>query len=53
MAEKGNACDDCGLLFDSQHDVQRQMKRGWCHEYNMTSTKRKRPDDKNEFNQPV
>ena len=32
MADKGQACDDCGLLFDSVHDVQRQMKNGWCPE---------------------
>ena len=30
MADKGQACDDCGLLFDSVHDVQRHMKNGWC-----------------------
>ena len=29
MAEKGQACDDCGLLFDTVHDVQRHVKRGW------------------------
>lgn len=23
MADKGHACDDCGLLFDTVHDVQR------------------------------
>ena len=32
MADKGQACDDCGLLFDSVHDVQRHMKNGWCPE---------------------
>ncbi|WAR17793.1 hypothetical protein MAR_032387 [Mya arenaria] len=32
MAEKGQPCDDCGLLFDSAHDVQRHVKRGWCPE---------------------
>ena len=30
MAEKGQACDDCGLLFNTVHDVQRHVKRGWC-----------------------
>ena len=28
MAEKGQACDDCSLLFDTIHDVQRHVKRG-------------------------
>ena len=32
MADKGQACDDCGLLFDSVYDVQRHMKNGWCRE---------------------
>ncbi|WAQ94829.1 YMD3-like protein [Mya arenaria] len=32
MAGKGKACDDCGLLFDSAHDVQRHVKRGCCPE---------------------
>ena len=32
-----NACDDCGLLFDSAHDVQRHVKRGWCPENNMSA----------------
>ena len=32
MAEKSQACDDCGLLFDTIHDVQRHVKRGWCPE---------------------
>ncbi|KAL4234888.1 hypothetical protein ACF0H5_006530 [Mactra antiquata] len=27
--EKTNVCDDCGLLFDSIHDVQRHVKN-WC-----------------------
>ncbi|MCG8046492.1 MAG: hypothetical protein JAY66_12575, partial [Candidatus Thiodiazotropha taylori] len=30
MTDKTHACDDCGLLFDSTHDVQRHLKRGWC-----------------------
>ncbi|XP_045201506.2 uncharacterized protein LOC123555043 [Mercenaria mercenaria] len=37
MAENTNACDDCGLLFDSSHDVQRHVKRGWCAENNDTT----------------
>ncbi|WAR24132.1 YMD3-like protein [Mya arenaria] len=32
MAEKAKPCDDCGLLFDSIHDVQRHVKSGWCPE---------------------
>ena len=28
--DNGHSCDDCGLLFDSAHDVQRHVKRGWC-----------------------
>ena len=28
MAEKGQVCDNCGLLFDTIHDVQRHVKRG-------------------------
>ena len=31
--DKGHSCDDCGLVFDSAHDVQRHVKRGWCPEY--------------------
>ena len=27
-----NACDDCGQLFDTGHDVQRHIKNGWCPE---------------------
>lgn len=30
--DKGQACDDCGQLFDSVHDVQRHVKSGWCPE---------------------
>lgn len=30
MADKGHACDDCGLLFDTTHDVQRHIKSGNC-----------------------
>ena len=29
MSDKTNAC---GLLFDTAHDVQRRVKRGWCSE---------------------
>lgn len=37
--DKANACDDCGLLFDSIHDVQRHVKN-WCQE-NGRNNKRK------------
>ena len=38
--EKGQPCDDCGVLFDSTHDVQRHVKSGNCPE-NMDNNKRK------------
>lgn len=41
--EKANACDDCGRLFDSIHDVQRHVKN-WCQE-NGQNNKRKREND--------
>ena len=34
MADNQNSCDSCGLLFDTPHDVQRHIKRGWCAESN-------------------
>ncbi|XP_045168554.2 uncharacterized protein LOC123531554 [Mercenaria mercenaria] len=45
MAENTNACGDCGLLFDSSHDVQRHVKRGWCAENNDTTQPKKRKID--------
>ncbi|WAR02810.1 YMD3-like protein, partial [Mya arenaria] len=52
MAEKGQACDDCGLLFDSAHDVQRHVKRGWCPETRETigepPVKRRRTEEKSD-----
>ena len=30
--DKGRACDDCGQLFDTVHDVQRHIKNGRCPE---------------------
>ncbi|WAR29497.1 YMD3-like protein [Mya arenaria] len=30
--DKGPACDDCGQLFESGHDVQRHVKSDWCPE---------------------
>ncbi|KAL4230598.1 hypothetical protein ACF0H5_010975 [Mactra antiquata] len=32
IMDKGQACDDCGQLFDTVHDVQRHVKNGWCPE---------------------
>ena len=32
MEKKGHACDDCGQVFDTVHDVQRHVKSGWCPE---------------------
>ena len=52
MAEKGQACDDCGLLFDTFHDVQRHVKRGWCPETTQ-SKKRKIEEDTDEDDGPV
>ncbi|XP_060588538.1 uncharacterized protein LOC132743954 [Ruditapes philippinarum] len=40
MENKGQACDDCGQLFDTVHDVQRHVKSGWCPEHR-ESRKRK------------
>jgi uncharacterized C2H2 Zn-finger protein len=40
MGDKAQACDDCGLLFDSAHDVQRHVKCGWCPESNEPPTKK-------------
>lgn len=40
MTDKTQACDDCGLLFDSTPDVQRHLKRGWCPENSDPPAKR-------------
>ena len=52
MAEKGQACNDCGLLFDTVHDVQRHVKCGWCPETTQ-SKKRKIEEDTDEDDGPV
>ena len=44
MADKMNSCDDCGLLFDTSHDVQRHVKRGWCTEGHELTPKRQKVD---------
>lgn len=54
MADKAQACDDCGLLFDSTHDVQRHVKRGWCPENNEHTAKRaKMEEDENEIDDDI
>ncbi|XP_053403263.1 uncharacterized protein LOC123555221 [Mercenaria mercenaria] len=54
MAEKGQACDDCGLLFDSGHDVQRHVKSGWCPENKEPPSKRARTEeDENQMDDDV
>ncbi|KAL4231840.1 hypothetical protein ACF0H5_009416 [Mactra antiquata] len=40
IMDNGQACDDCGQLFDTVHDVQRHVKNGWCPEL-MGQKKRK------------
>ena len=41
MADNYHACDDCGLLLENIHDLQRHVKN-WCPEKDFT-LKRKRP----------
>ena len=45
MTENNHACDDCGLLFDSTHDVQRHVKRGWCPETSEPPAKRLKEEE--------
>ena len=45
MADKGHACDDCGLLFDTSHDVQRHLKQGWCAEKSEPPAKRRKTEE--------
>ena len=42
LQEKTAACDDCGLLFDSVHDVQRHVKSGWCPENSEPPSKKRK-----------
>ncbi|WAR26571.1 YMD3-like protein [Mya arenaria] len=37
--DKGQACDDCGQLFDITHEVQRNVKNSWCPEYSESKKK--------------
>lgn len=54
MADKAHACDDCGLLFDSVHDVQRHVKRGWCPENDEPPSKKaKTEESENEIDDDV
>lgn len=43
------SCDDCGILFENIHDLQRHIKT-WCHEN--VPLKRKRDDEEMEEDQP-
>lgn len=43
------SCDDCGIVFENMHDLQRQVKK-WCYEN--VSLKRKRNDEEMEEDQP-
>ena len=43
MADNYHACDDCGLLLENIHDLQRHVKN-WCPEKDFT-LKRKRPSE--------
>ena len=45
--QKMSSCDDCGIMFDNTHDLQRHVKN-WCPE----NRKRKREDDDDDFDQP-
>ena len=42
--EKGQACDDCGQLFDTVHDVQRHVKNGWCPDIRKQLKRKRRYD---------
>ena len=48
MADKMNACDDCGLLFDTPHDVQRHVKRGWCAETQEPAQKKQKMEEESD-----
>ena len=47
MADKNHSCDDCGLVFDTTHDVQRHVKSGWCPE-NIDRSSTGKPEHKEE-----
>lgn len=48
-SEEMPPCDDCGLVFENVHDLQRHVKK-WCPEN--VSPKRKREDEEMEEDQP-
>lgn len=48
-SEELPSCDDCGLVFENVHDLQRHVKK-WCPEN--VSPKRKREDEEKEEDQP-
>ena len=45
--QKMSSCDDCGIMFDNTHDLQRHVKN-WCPE----NRKREREDDDYDSDQP-
>jgi uncharacterized C2H2 Zn-finger protein len=49
LAEKTQACDDCGLLFDSTHDIQRHVKRVWCPETIEPPAKKAKKEESNDI----
>ena len=56
MSDKMNACDDCGILFDTQHDVQRHVKRGLCAEKEespMKKRKEEKMDSEDEYGEDL
>lgn len=48
-SEDMQSCDDCGIVFENMHDLQRRVKK-WCPEN--VSLKRKRNDEEMEEDQP-
>lgn len=48
-SEEMPSCDDCGLVFEDMHDLQRHVKK-WCPKNG--SPKRNRDDEEMEENQP-
>jgi hypothetical protein len=53
MGDKTQACDDCGLLFDTAHDVQRHVKRWWCPENNEPPAKKQKIEDESVIDEGV
>jgi uncharacterized C2H2 Zn-finger protein len=53
VGRKTKACDDCGLLFDSTHDVQRHVKRVWCPEKIEPLAKKAKKEESNVIEEDV